>query len=157
MSMSPRTRRARWAAFALLASAFVTACGDKKAPTEDDHSEHVQVNEVFLRTSANVLISRTRMIDNVWQPATITLRRGETMDARVVYLDFDNDEFTLDGDAHHQTRGSMDGAAARWTAVGAHGRIEATQVGSSRLRIQVWHEDHSDFTSPYLTVQVTEP
>lgn len=146
--------RTAWALALLVA---VTACGDDSVAAADAASPHVQVNELFLRTADNATFARTEMIDRRWAPERITLRADEGRAVRVVYLGFDNREFTLDGARMHQTRGTVEGTAVRWVADGAHGRLEAVHSGIARFRVSVFHIDHTDFDSPWLTIEVPAP
>jgi hypothetical protein len=152
--MSRQRQRMVRAVRAFAALLLLAGCGGESPAAT---SSHVQVNELFLRSPSTVTITRTEMIDRRWTPSQLTMRRGEVLDLRVIYLDFNNREFTLDGSTVHQTRGAIDGSAARWVAVGAHGRLEAVQTGTARLRVSVFHIDHNDFDSPWLTIQVIDP
>lgn len=74
---------------------------------------------------------------------------------QVVFLDFSNAEFTLDDATDHSVRAEVEGPAS-WVQRGAHGTIHADAPGEARVRFQVWHIDHPDFTSPWLTVSVVD-
>ncbi|MEK9508930.1 hypothetical protein WI460_12110 [Gemmatimonadota bacterium Y43] len=119
MEPSPRVvRTGSWRGWTLtltVVAAVGAGCssdGPTQAEDPDPESPHVEVNEMFLRTGeGGSLVSATRMIDEVWVPDTVSLVEGDSLQLRIVFLDFSNAEFTLDDATDHSVRAEVEGPA----------------------------------------------
>ncbi len=144
-----RRRLAALAACACLAS--LAACEHPIAVV----SPHVEAQDLVVRDTAGRLLLRT--IDNTtWSDGTLEIPLDDSLPVVVRLLDFRGQEFDLaDRSREYSVRVQAENAAAvQWEPRRTMGWLRGFVPGTTRLRVQVWHTDHPDFISPWLTVTV---
>ena len=118
-------------------------------------SPHVEAQDLLVRDTSGRLLLRT--IDNTtWSDGTLEIPLDDSLPVMIRLVDFRGQEFDLaDRSREYSIRMQVENAAAvQWEPRRAMGWLRGFVPGTTRLRVQVWHTDHPDFISPWLTVTV---
>jgi hypothetical protein len=117
------------------------------------------------------------MDDSGETPVLPALQAGTTTEMAIVFLDEDgnpleHEEHAGEGHEEDELRVTIaNGAIAMWHEEHAHdgdghdheehvefhGELEALAAGSTGMQVCILHEDHCDYESPTITVQVNAP
>lgn len=136
---------------ALIVAAALAACEHPVALT----SAHVEAMEMILRDSTGVEVART--VDNAeWVGGAIRGSVGVPVKLTVSFLDIHGEEFDLseraDASIRVETRVP---AGASWEHFGGWGLLHPMRSGTLQLRFLVWHIDHPDLVTPWITLEST--
>lgn len=148
------SRGVRPFAASLLAALLIFAgCSN---PIELEETEHLEAMEVVLRNAHGGEIARSNVINDNWIGGPLVLAAGVETDFRVVWLDFEGHEFTLEGRAPEFTlRMTVENQGLLSAeAVDGHARLRGLAGGSTRMRFILYHVNHPDFQSPWLEVEI---
>ncbi|MCU0627858.1 MAG: hypothetical protein MUF21_15515 [Gemmatimonadaceae bacterium] len=123
----------------------VTACEHPIAVV----SPHVEAQDLLVRDTTGRLLLRTQ--DNTtWSAGTMAIPLDDSLPVVIRLVDFRGNEFDLaDRSREYSIRVQAENAAAvQWEPRrGAMGWLRGFVAGPTRIRFQVWHTDHPDFTS----------
>ena len=147
----PAGRALRVALLAAGALAGIAACEHPIAVV----SPHVEAQDLLVRDTTGRLLLRTQ--DNTtWSAPTLEIPLDDSLPVMVRLVDFRGTEFDLsDRSREYSIRVQAENAAAvQWEPRRTMGWLRGFVAGPTRVRFQVWHTDHPDFISPWLTVQV---
>jgi hypothetical protein len=110
-----------------------------------------------------------RHLDGSSATPELTLQAGTTTEVAIVFLDADGEPLPHEeheGEEEHEFRVTIGNAATvAWTPeehvegeehehVEFHGELEALAVGSTGMQLCILHEDHCDYESPLIQVDV---
>jgi hypothetical protein len=145
-------RRTKWLLPALLA--FVLGACDN--PIDLEETEHLEAMEVILRNPQGGEIARSNVIDDNWIGGPLVFQVGVDTDVRVIWLDFEGHEFTLEGRAPEFSLRLVveDGGILATEVLDGHARLRGLAPGETRMRYVIYHVDHPDFQSPWVDVAV---
>jgi hypothetical protein len=117
-------------------------------------SPHVEAQDLIVRDTSGTLLVRT--LDNTrWSDSILAVPLDDSMPVRVRLVDFRGAEFDLAARPEYSIRLQAEQAAmVQWEPLRDRGVLRGFQAGVTRVRFQVWHTDHPDFISPWLTVRV---
>lgn len=147
-----RVSRVVCAALLVIAAVVgVTACEHPIAVV----TPHVEAQDLLVRDTTGRLLLRTQ--DNTtWSAPSLTIPLDDSLPVMIRLVDFRGNEFDLsDRSREYSIRVQAENAAAvQWEPRRTMGWLRGFVAGPTRVRFQVWHTDHPDFISPWLTVQV---
>jgi hypothetical protein len=116
---------------------------------------HVEASDLLVRDTLGVLQWRT-MDNQRWNVSALQLQVGDSVPVMIRLTDFQGTEFDLRSRGpEYSVRLEVErGASVGWEPLTRFGWIRAFAPDSTRFRLQVWHTDHADFITPWLTVVV---
>ncbi|MEK9501810.1 hypothetical protein [Gaopeijia maritima] len=148
--MRPRAvRRFTLAGVVLSVAAALAACEHPVALT----SAHVEAMDVILRDTTGVELART--VDNAeWAGGALQGSVRAPTAIAVSFLDIHGNEFDLGArpDASLRVETRPEGGAT-WEHFGRWGLLHPTRSGAMQLRFIVWHIDHPDLVTPWITLE----
>jgi hypothetical protein len=143
--------------FALMAFAFISCSEDD--PVSDQH-DHAEAEGLVIKYSGNTIMRIFEGEFDDLYAKKITLDEGSSMPAlEVFFLDHDGDEFQTDDT--DKSLGWLIGdetvlklipdSEQKWMF-----ELEALKEGTTDLEIRILHNDHPDFKSPKIPVEVVK-
>jgi hypothetical protein len=134
----------------------MAGCDRSSTAPEDDHGEPVAA-QVFDRATG-VLLAETDGIGAGihWDGAVPDLLVGSEIALDVIFLDADGRPIPYGTEFHLEARfpaGAPQGVIA-FSAHGDHLDVEAVAPGETRIVLQLYHGNHSDWDSPELPIRV---
>ncbi len=148
--MSPRPGTRPVALVVLLLVMGVSACEHPIAVV----TPHLEASDAILRTPDGFELART--VDNrSWTGAGPALVSGEGFEMDVTFVDFQGGQLDPDERDDLQVRLEFeDPSAGVWEPLESGGRLFAFAPGDQSMRVVVWHQEHVDFVTPWLDVEV---
>lgn len=129
--------------------------------SHDDHDSKAEISRVNLidRDSGEELVHTHGTGEDMhWHGGLPHLHSGEGIEVNVVFLDSDGEPITLGEDYTVQAR-LAEGAAEGVIEIENHGdHVDISAIGEGEVEIifALWHDDHSEFDSPSITVEVDD-
>lgn len=152
---------------AAIASGILVLMGCSDSPTAPEE-EHVEAAGFAIELDGTEIL---RYLDAEGGTPTLSMAVGTTYEAVVVFLDPDGDPLEHEeheGEEEDELRVTIgNGSVLSWTPeehdheeeggeehLEFHGELEALSVGSTTMQLCILHEDHCDYESPLVAVEV---
>ncbi len=142
---------------ALLAFSVISCSEDDPVSEQHDHAE---ADGLVLKSGSDIVMRIDEGEFDTNYLSKISLKEGEAMsDLEVFFLDHDGDEFQTD-DEDKSLGWIIDDETILQLTPKTDNKwmfdLEALKEGTTDLEIRILHNDHPDFKSPKIPVEVTK-
>ncbi len=116
---------------------------------------HVEAADLLVADPGGTLLART-LFNRTWSVEQLRMQDGTPLQLVLTPLDFRGDPIDLSSRSDLSYRmEARDGSMVQWEPQRGFGWLRPFSTGTTEIRFLIWHSDHADFVSPWLTLEVT--